>query len=83
MLGIGFITEDNLTHLAQIIHDKLEKHEEREVERIGLCFCCVLVNIKKQSNEASTLDMILLFVTFLQKSFLGITWFEYSRLVKN
>lgn len=54
MLGIGFITEDNLTHLAQIIHDKLEKHEEREVERIGLCICFVLVNSKK-FNEAMKL----------------------------
>lgn len=54
MLGIGFITEDNLTHLAQIIHDKLEKHEEREVERIGLCICFVPVNSKK-FNEAMKL----------------------------
>lgn len=55
VLGIGFITEDNLTHLAQIIHDKLEKHEEREVERIGLCICFVPVNSKK-FNEASVLS---------------------------
>lgn len=75
VLGIGFITEDNLTHLAQIIHDKLEKHEEREVERIGLCICFVPVNSKK-FNEASVLS-------FLVKSLLRKTWFEYSRQVNN
>lgn len=35
VLGVGYITEEQLTHLAQIIHDKLEKHDERQVERHG------------------------------------------------
>jgi len=35
VLSIGFITDEYFTQLAQIIHDKLEKHMERQSERIG------------------------------------------------
>lgn len=35
VLSIGYITEDNFTQLAQIIHDKLEKHMERQSDRLG------------------------------------------------
>jgi len=33
VLGVGYITQEHLKHLAQIIHDKLEKHDERQAER--------------------------------------------------
>ncbi|XP_065645184.1 importin-5 isoform X3 [Hydra vulgaris] len=33
VLGVGYITPEHLTHLGQIIHEKLEKHDERQNER--------------------------------------------------
>jgi len=35
VLPVGFITEEFFTQLAQIIHEKLEKHAERQTERVG------------------------------------------------
>ena len=35
-LGIGYISSELLTHLAQIIHEKLGKHLERQKERHGM-----------------------------------------------
>jgi len=35
VLSIGFITDEHFMQLAKIIHDKLEKHMERQTERIG------------------------------------------------
>jgi len=35
VLPVGFITEEYFTQLATIIHEKLEKHAERQTERVG------------------------------------------------
>lgn len=35
VLAVGFITDDYFNQLAQILHDKLEKHMEKQVERLG------------------------------------------------
>lgn len=35
VLPIGFITDEYFTQLATIIHEKLEKHAERQSERVG------------------------------------------------
>jgi len=35
VLPVGFITEEYFGQLAKIIHEKLEKHAERQAERVG------------------------------------------------
>merc|ERR1712013_566699 len=35
VLPMGFITQEHFTQLATIIHEKLEKHQERQTERVG------------------------------------------------
>jgi len=36
VLGMGTISLDTFTQLGQVIHEKLEKHAERQAERHGI-----------------------------------------------